>query len=119
MTMSNWIYTLKTILKCKRFTSNRMREIILEECLVCKQPVFGAYVVDGQKVWENVVVHDFEVMKRLRCMNIYPLRIIPLENLKKSLYSSGNVKFKLASRSIIASSLAGALNSYFLTFSSF
>jgi len=71
MTMSNWIYTLKTILKCKRFTSNRMREIILEECLVCKQPVFGAYVVDGQKVWENVVVHDLEVMKRLRCMNIY------------------------------------------------
>lgn len=71
MTMSNWIYTMKTILKCKKWSASAMRKIILEECLLSNRLVFGAYVVDDKKVWDRIVVHDGEVMRALHNLNIY------------------------------------------------
>ena len=71
MNMSNWIYTIKTVLKCDRFTRNEIRNIICRECLVSDRKIFGSYVIDGQKVWDKIVVFDRGVMEKLQSLNIY------------------------------------------------
>ena len=73
LNLSNWIYILKRLLKSSK-DEKELREIIVSSCLATPRRVFGAYIVDENKVWENIIVNDStlsEKLVELRITDVY------------------------------------------------
>ena len=65
---------VKKILDGEKLSEKELREIIVSECLVTPRRIFGAYCVDENKVWENIIVQDRKAtdkMKELRITDVY------------------------------------------------
>ena len=75
ITMTAWIYIIKTILKSTS-TKGVLRNKIITTCLYQKNKVFGAYQVNHEKVWENVILKDkncLNTLEELKIDNVYKL----------------------------------------------
>ena len=70
LNLSNWIYILKRLLKSS-LDEKELREIILSKCLVTPRRVFGAYIVDEKKVWENIIASDCKVLAKMEELKIH------------------------------------------------
>ena len=69
MTLTNWIYTIKTLLR-SLWTRAEIRQAILDHCLLHPQKVMGVYAVDDEKVWEYFNAHDHSISAQLTKHNI-------------------------------------------------
>ena len=69
LNLSNWIYILKRLLKSSK-DEKELREIIVSSCLVTPRRVFGTYIVDENKIWENIISTDCKVLARMKEMKI-------------------------------------------------
>ncbi len=69
LNLSNWIYILKRLLKSSK-DEKELREIIISSCLTTPRRVFGAYIVDENKVWKNIIATDHKVLARMEEMKI-------------------------------------------------
>lgn len=70
LNLSNWIYILKRLLKSSK-DENKLREIIVSSCLATPRRVFGAYIVDENKVWENIIASDRRVLEKMEELRIH------------------------------------------------
>lgn len=70
LNLSNWIYILKRLLKSSK-DEKELREIIVSSCLATPHRVFGAYIVDENKVWENIIVSDCKVLAKMEELKIH------------------------------------------------
>ena len=62
--LTGWLYILKRVLKSKT-PKKILREMILDNCLVTPEKVFGAYCVNSDDVWNNIVLKDKDMLSRL------------------------------------------------------
>ena len=75
ITMTAWIYIIKTILKSTS-TKGVLRNKIITTCLYQKNNEFGAYQVNHEKVWENIILKDkncLNTLEELKIDNVYKL----------------------------------------------
>jgi len=70
LNLSNWIYILKRLLKSSK-DEKELREIIVTKCLASPRKIFGSYCVDENKVWENIISSDREVMAKMAELRIF------------------------------------------------
>jgi len=78
ITLTAWTYIIKTILKSKQ-SQKTISSNIKSKCLLSESKFFGAYQVDNNAVWENIVLKDEECKIELKNLNIHD--VINLESL--------------------------------------
>ncbi len=67
--LTAWIYIIKTILKSKS-TKNEIRTKILTTCLCQRKKMLGAYQVNYDKVWNNIILKDKNCLNTLQELKI-------------------------------------------------
>ncbi len=56
MNLADWIHAVK-IAGSKR-NKYEIRKIIIEQCLFSQKKIYGAYQIDGNKVWNILILSD-------------------------------------------------------------
>ena len=69
LSMTTWIYVIKTLLKSE-MRQQDIRHIIMNKCLFSQKKINGAYQVDDNKVWANIVLKDNGCKKKMEELNI-------------------------------------------------
>lgn len=69
LSMTTWIYVIKTLLKSE-MKRNDIRNTIINKCLYSSKKFNGAYQVDGQKVWEHIIIEDYGCKKKIEELHI-------------------------------------------------
>ena len=67
--MTAWIYIIKSILKSNTTTS-QIRTKLLSGCLLSEKKLSGAYQVDPEKVWNELIMKDHTCIENLRKLEI-------------------------------------------------
>jgi hypothetical protein len=70
ISMTAWIYIIKTMLKSKS-KKDEIRTKIITTCLSSKRRIDGAYQVNYDKVWENIIMKDENCLNALEELKIY------------------------------------------------
>lgn len=58
MNLQAWVESVK--LMGSRQSKTAIRESIKERCLVQKKMVCGTYLIDGEKVWREIILNDIQ-----------------------------------------------------------
>ena len=69
LTLTKWTYIIKVVLKSRR-SKQCICDEIKSKCLVANRKVLGAYIVDNESVWENIVIKDFNCVRELEKISI-------------------------------------------------
>lgn len=69
LSLTKWIYIIKNLLE-SNLSNNKIREIILERCLLSKRKFLGSYQVNSQKIWDYIISKDKKCCMKLDKLNI-------------------------------------------------
>ena len=72
LSMTTWLYVIKTLLKSDMKQTD-IRNTIIGKCLYSQYKVRGVYQVDGQKVWDNIISKDSGCLEKMEELNIHDL----------------------------------------------